>query len=85
MLLTSADVAAMAEKVLSRSGLSVGHADGVALLDVTTDGNFTVVVIDRDGAVFSGVSKRNPKDPPDIRRGERLAAIRALERAFSLR
>ena len=70
------------------------RAEGEALLkklenysvySITTDGNFTSVLIAHQGyGSFIGVAKRNPKDVYNAKRGEYLAASRAVHRALDL-
>ena len=52
------------------------------LLGVRTDGNFTTVVIGNNSAMWFGVSKRNPVDAYNAKRGECLAASRAVKDAL---
>jgi hypothetical protein len=86
MLLENETVRLMAFKIVKRHKLStdadVVKTGRVVVDNVTLTGNFTVVALDVDGEIFTGAAKRNPLDPPDIQRGVRLAARRALRLAF---
>jgi len=44
-----------------------------------THGNFTIAMINYEKKVFVGEAKRNPRDTPNAKRGERLALSRALK------
>lgn len=46
---------------------------------VVCHGNFTIAVIDYLGKIYIGEAKRNPRDTPNAKRGERLSLSRALK------
>jgi hypothetical protein len=48
------------------------------------DGNFTTVMIGNHKGTFIGVAKRNPVDAYNAKRGECLAASRAVKSAINL-